>query len=1092
VRRYWGWMWLAGGVLLAAAGGHSAAVDSLEEGFRNPPPEARPHTYWLWLNGYVEPEQARAELRAMKDAGFGGVLMFDMGARGGKAQRPPDGPAFLSPPWMKQFKESVQLARELGLQFDFSAISSWDMGGQWIEPRHGSMGLYTSEWAIEGGRAVDVELPFPSVPPAAPKSADGKPVVWEDVAVLAARNAARQPGQEFVWALDPPGIHTVKEAVLDNGEPRAPANLAATLTPVRDFTVAVSATGVRDADFHEVVRGTLPAGPGAQRFPIPAGTRARYVRLCLLSGHDSARPRWTLGEFSLLDTQGKNTMAARVADTRRNGAIVIRNATPLGYDGEWNLDNLNNGSTRGPRGVFASAGLPQFDFAAATELVNVTAKVGRDGRLRWDAPAGKWTILRYVCVNTGERLKVPSPASDGWATDHLNPAATHAHMQYVIGRLKDSFGNLQTSGITNLYLASYEVRGPVWSPVFAAEFRKRRGYDLEPYLPAIFGSRVGGDERTERFLFDYRKTLGEVLVDAYYKAARDDAHAAGLFIKSEAGGPGPPVHNVPVDALLANAAVDSIQGEFWPYWPNADGLWVVKEPASAGHLYNKSPVHLESFTSMENWREGPQDLKPSADRVFCEGGNHFVWHTWTHNAPAAGLPGWGYLAGTHLNRNVTWWPKAKPFLSYLSRGSYLLQRGKFVADVLYYFGDGGYKFIGPRRNEPSLGPGYDYDVANSDVILNRLDVKDGRLVLPDGMSYALLVLPEAEDMHPAVLRKIERMVADGATAIGPKPLRAVGLEGYPASDATVRELAAKLWGDLDGRTKTSRVYGKGRVIWGAKLRDVLAGMKIAPDFTAPPAFDYTHRRDGATDIYFVRNVTAAAARGTLQLRTGREPELWDAVTGQIRDTGYTVRGGVVEVPLELPANGSTFVVCRRPVRPGGMEKTEPVLTATLPVAGDWRVEFEVERGAPAQITLPALTSWTAHSDPGVRYFSGTAKYRTAFTLPAGWRQAGARVELDLGRLWTIGEAWLNGQPLGIAWTAPFTLDCTAAVREGVNELTVEVTNTWANRLIGDAREAGPRRTTRTNVPGSGGKPWQAVEPNESGLFGPVRLLRFGR
>jgi hypothetical protein len=666
-------------------------------------------------------------------------------------------------------------------------------------------------------------------------------------------------------------------------------------------------------------------------------------------------------------------------------------------------------------------------------------------------------------------------------------------MKYVIDRLNESFGNLKSSGIRNLYLASYEVRGPVWSPVFASEFKRLRGYDMIPYLPAIFGSSVGGDEVNARFLFDYRKTLGEVLVSAYYRAARDDANKAGLLIKSEAGGPGPPVHNVPVDALLANAAVDSIQGEFWPYWPNADGLWVVKEPASAGHLYNKSPVHLEAFTSAENWREGPQDIKASADRVFCEGGNHFVWHTWTHNAPEAGLPGWAYYAGTHVNRNVTWWPKVKPFIDYLSRGSYMLQRGKFVADVLYYYGDGGYKFIGPRRNDSSLGPGYDYDFTNSDVILNRLSVRDGRIVLPDGMSYSVLVLPDEEVANVDVLAKIEALVSAGATVIGPRPKRSAGLEGYPASDRKIRDIATRVWGDLDGQSKTSRTHGKGRMIWGVKVRDVLAQMKIAPDFVAPAKFDFTHRRDGAADIYFVRNTTAEPLQGTLQFRiNGRAPELWDAVTGRIRDVAYRAADGGTALDVNLPANGSTFVVFRRAAGAAAKVAAPPVVSSTLPVEGEWTVEFEPKRGAPASAKFPSLVSWSEHSDPAIKYFSGSAKYRKTIRVPAGWRSAGGKVEVDLGKLWTIGEAWLNGKPLGIVWTSPFTADCTSALKDGDNELVVEVTNTWFNRLAGEAKGAVTPRITRTNVSVSGNKQWSTHEPLVSGLFGPVRLVQYGK
>ncbi|RPH36682.1 MAG: hypothetical protein EHM91_15760, partial [Planctomycetota bacterium] len=531
----------------------------------------------------------------------------------------------------------------------------------------------------------------------------------------------------------------------------------------------------------------------------------------------------------VLDRQGANVAAARIADKSRTGATVVRGTPALTYDQTWNQENLHDGVAEGPAGVFASSGPPPFAVPDPRDFVDLAPHTNRNGRLRWTAPPGRWTVFRYVCMNTGERLKVPSPASDGWATDHLSAEATRAHMDYVINQLRRVLPDVAGSGLGNLYLASYEVRGPVWSPDFTDEFRKRRGYDMKPFLPALFGARVGDEETEARFLFDYRKTLGEVLVDAYYVSAREAAHQAGLGIKSEAGGPGPPVHNVPVDALLANSAVDEIQGEFWPFWPDADGMWVVKETATAGHVYGKPRIHMEAFTSFEAWREGPQDLKPSADRVFCEGGNHMVWHTWSHAPEEAGKPGWGYLAGTHLNRNVTWWPKARPFIEYLSRASYLLQRGRFVADVLYYYGDGGYKFVGPRKTDPSLGPGYDYDVANSDVILNRLAVRDDRLTLPDGTSYAVLVLPETEEVNPAVLEKIEKLVEAGATVVGKKPSRACGLEGYPESDRRVQEIAGRLWGEVDGAGQIQRSFGKGQVIWGTALREVLAGMNLPPD-----------------------------------------------------------------------------------------------------------------------------------------------------------------------------------------------------------------------------------------------------------------------
>ncbi len=1078
-------------VLIALLAGSCSrgATEDLEEGWRNPPADARPHAYWLWLNGYTDAKTAREELDAMKEAGFSGVLLFDMGARGEASTQPPAGPAFLSEPWLAQMKDAVSHAKGLGLQVDFSVISSWDMGGHWIEPEHASKGIYISETNLQGGAPVDLVLPFPEPPQGAPLGPDGKPSFWTDTAVLAIPGAKRAAGHDIVLQLDPPAEHTITAVMLDQGDP-GKTPIAATLSPAKEFHVAVSTTGPRDADFREVLRGTLPQGSGARRFALPDGTTARYVKLTLLSAHHPDRKHWSLGEFSVLDANGVNLAGSHAADRTKSGAELMRGSPGISATRTWSVHNIHNGEVNGPRGMYATAGLPPFQIENAAQVVNVTSKVDREGRLRWpDAPAGNWTILRYVVMNTGERLKVPSPNSDGWATDHLSAPATDAHMDYVLARLRDTFGDLPNSGLRNLYLASYEVVGPVWSPGFLADFQKLRGYDTAPYLPAVFGAQVGDEATTERFLFDYRKTLGEVLVNSYYRAACAAANKAGLGIKSEAGGPGPPIHNVPVDALLANSAVDEIQGEFWPFRPTADNLWVVKETASAGHLYGKPRVHMEAFTSTDHWREGPQDLKPSADRVFTEGGNHMVWHTWSHAPPDAGKPGWVYGAGSHVNRNVTWWPKIKPFVSYLSRTSYLLQRGQFVGDVLYYYGDGGYKFVLPRKVKPELGPGYDYDYINSDGILTRLQVKDGRFVYPDGSSYAVLVMPDSEAAaDPQVLAKIDELVKAGGTVIGAPPRRAEGLTNYPASDEHIRALASQMWADLNGQDLTSRAHGKGRVVWGKTPRQILTEMGIGPDVTAPEAIDFIHRRDGHTEIYFLRNVTQEAQKASVTFRVdGKQPEFWDPVSASIQPAPGASQTGPhqLSVPIELAGNGSVFVVFRNsasrfvppPEKPAGLP--EPV-----EISGAWTVDFE---NGPSGIAFPQLRSWSEHEDATIRHFAGNARYRTTFQLPSGWRSNGIRAEIDLGRLAAIGEVWLNGQPLGVTWTQPFRVDATSALRDGGNELVVEVTNTWHNRLVADAKLPPAERTTRTNVTVTMGKPFAESDLLPGGLFGPVKL-----
>jgi hypothetical protein len=492
-----------------------------------------------------------------------------------------------------------------------------------------------------------------------------------------------------------------------------------------------------------------------------------------------------------------------------------------------------------------------------------------------------------------------------------------------------------------------------------------------------------------------------------------------------------------------------------------------------------------------------------------------------------------YGAGTHLNRNVTWWRQAPAFLSYLSRGSFLLQRGNFVADVLYYYGDGGANFVGPRRNPPSLGPGYDYDVVNAEVILTRLQVRNGRLTLPEGTNYGVLVLPEREDIHPAVLARLEQLVNDGAIVVGPRPRRASGLEGFAASDARVKELAARLWADLDGRERTSRPHGAGRVVQGKTEREILAELGVGPDFVGPAALDFIHRRDGDTEIYFVRNKETAAFTGAAIFRAGnRAPELWDPRTGTIAPAGLFRRAeGGVEVTLSLAPLGSVFVVFRgrlpatsvaAVVPSASIERqgdearlvTEKAGTYTLtfgsglrsevkvpPLPGlimlddSWTVDFSSPAGAPPRLILPRVAPWTKQSAPEYQYFPGTGKYRRTFALPEGWRARASRVELDLGRLWAIGEVWVNGQPLGVVWTRPFRVDCTKALRDGANEIVVDVVGTWHNRLVGEARGAVPA-WTKTNINqsqrGVGREmqsgPWAKLDPVEAGLFGPVRLI----
>ncbi|MBI4662295.1 MAG: hypothetical protein HY735_26035 [Verrucomicrobia bacterium] len=776
---------------------------------------------------------------------------------------------------------------------------------------------------------------------------------------------------------------------------------------------------------------------------------------------------------------------------------------------------------------------PALRLGDRHSISNLTSRLESDGRLKWSIPEGRWTIMRYVCANTGERLKVPSPASDGLATDHFNATATRDYIRHVLDRLQTRLGELRNTALRQLYLASYEVRGAIWTPEFLRRFQEYRGYDMTPFLPALSDYVVEDEDTTQRFLYDYGKTLGDLVVDAYYRATVETAKQAGLGVEAEAGGPGPPTHQVPVDALKALGAIDEMRGEFWPWRMDRPGLWVVKETASAAHIYGRKRVHMEAFTSFRHWQDGPFDLKPSADRAFCEGMNHVVWHTSSHQPPEAGRPGWVYGAGTHLTPNVVWWPMAKPFLDYLARCSFLLQQGLFVADVCYYYGDQGFNFVPPKHVDPSLGLGYDYDVTNAEVLLQRMQVENGRIILPDGMRYELLVLPESEELDLAVLERVADLVRAGATVAGPKPARATGLADQPRRDEAVRRLASELWGACDGIKVREHGYGRGRVIWGKPLRQALRDQGVGPDFTMDTEennseVDFIHRRSAETEIYFISNRGTREVTGMATFRvSGKLPEFWFPDTGRVEPVwAWEQSNQGARLALRLGVAESVFVVFRKTAARPRFQAVDPQLSirqvsdagvtlvarangsyslktndgrttvcdvSDLPeplrLEGPWTVSFSPGWGAPAQVKWSALKSWTEDDDPAIRHFSGIARYESEFDLPSHRGIEANEFSLDLGDLWAAGEVFFNGKSAGIVWKPPYELDVTPLVRPGRNRLQIDIANNWVNRLVGDSRLSKEKRFTRTNITGSGTprKRWDEIEPRASGLFGPVTI-----
>lgn len=744
--------------------------------------------------------------------------------------------------------------------------------------------------------------------------------------------------------------------------------------------------------------------------------------------------------------------------------------------------------------VPAEPGEEDTDSAGVLDL---SARLGKDGTLTWDVPEGRWEILRFGST-IGDHAYV-STCSDGWqgyAVDALDQPAFQRYWDAVVEPLLADAKPWIGRTLKYLHTDSWEVEAVNWTPTLREEFSRRRGYDMLPYFPVIAGRIVNSRSASNRFLHDFRRTIGDMAAENHYGSFLRNARRHNLLIHPESGGP----HAVPIDAQQCLGAVDTPMSEFWAWsWEHRIGdsnRFFMKQPASAAHVYGRKFIAGEGFTTIgPHWQETVWDnLKPAFDKALTEGLNRLVWHAMVCNPKEMGIPGQQYFAGTHFNPDTTWWSKSAPFLSYINRSQWMLQQGLFVADVAYYYGDHVPNFTQLKSSDPAkILPGYDYDVMTAEAILQRLSVQDGRLVLPDGMSYRLLVLPDRTIISLPVLRRLKELAAAGAIILGPKPTQASGLSGYPQSDSEVANLADELWGPEGGDASPERPFGKGSIVPGLPARRYLKGKNIRPDFDfsgAKPnaSIDYIHRRRDETEIYFIANRSDRTEDLDCYFRvTGKAPELWDAVSGKRSfAAAYRQTDGQTIVPLEFSPNGSWFVVFREAAdkHPATKRSNSPLFQPGMEIGGAWDVHFDPKWGGPAEARFDDLIAWNAHAEPGIKYYSGTAVYRKSFPAPAERQRKGQRIWLDLGNLRELAEVRLNGKDLGIVWMPPFRIDITAALQAGSNRLEVEVVNFWPNRIIGDQFLQEDKRYTRTNIR----KLTRESKLMESGLLGPVRLV----
>ncbi|MBI1683630.1 glycosyl hydrolase [Caulobacter hibisci] len=1078
---------IAGAALAAMLAGSPALArqDDLAKGFADPPNTARPRVWWHWMNGNITQDGIDKDLAWMKRIGLAGVQNFDASFNepAGPFNTPKivDKPlAFMTPEWRAAFKHAVETADADGFEFAIAGSPGWsETGGPWVTPQQAMKKLVWSETVVEGGRKLAKPLPAPpsitgpfqTVPGGGSAMAAVKgvsPTLYRDSAVVAYRIPAAE--QAPVAAATITASNPIDTAVLDDGDLVKPVELSfapdketwiqfdfgrpQTLRALRlaaahaggfgEFGATAPEGRIEASDDGKTFRRLrdLPVHGAPQQTVAFAATKARYFRVVFLP----RKPDPASAMFGVpAPTTHKISEVAFEAAAR-----VQRFEDKAGWSSAQGL------------GVEAT---PEIDADAVirrADVVDLTDRLKPDGTLDWTPPAGKWMVLRYGYSLTGRQNSPASDAATGLEVDKLSAEHVRAYADAYLGEYEKAVGPelMGKRGVQALVTDSWEAGSANWTEAMLAKFQARRGYDPRPWLPVLSGRVVESAAASDAFLWDFRKTIGDLIADEHYGALSDALHARGMKRYGESHETGRAFVG---DGMQVKKSADVPMGATWtevpvtndPFSYDAD----IRESASVAHLYGQNLVAAESFTSASSpFGYDPAKLKPTADAMMANGLNRFILHTSVHQPVDTAGPGMTLaIFGQWFTRKETWAEQARPWIDYLGRSSLLLQQGRFVADVAWFYGEDGNVTELYGKRLPAVPAGHAYDFVNGDALVNLVEAKDGQVAMPSGMRYRVLAIdPAVKRMTVPVLRKLAALKAAGVPIVGVKPLATPSLSDDPAE---FQRLADQVF------TGVSPDLGAALAGVGPDLDDGGAGLR------------FVHRQLPDGDLYFVSNPGDARTASVSFRASGREAEIWRADTGSIAPASYKTASGRTTVPLTLGAQDAVFVVFRKP---GPAERAVPakVRTVAATIDGGWNLSFP--QGPTLKDVKPG--SWTENADPAVRYFSGTATYATSFKAPKAGK--GARVVLDLGAVKNLASVSVNGKDLGVLWKAPFEVDVTDALKAGDNRLEVKVVNLWPNRLIGDKQPgfAGQKAFTSFD-------PYPPQAPlSPSGLLEPAKLI----
>jgi hypothetical protein len=1113
----------------------------LKKAFQSPPASAKPWVFWYWMQGAVTREGITADIEAMKQSGIAGAYLMPIKDTANIAFVKPQ-IRQLTPEWWQMVNHAFTECKRLGVKLAFHVSDGFALaGGPWITPEKSMQKVVWTQTNIAGGRSVSEQL-------SQPETIEG---YYKDIAVFA------------YPSLEGTGISTRSVVPkVTSSKPDSTVQLLVVPNNKRNFscddqcwiqyefdqpftcrTIIIN----KNRNNYQQNRLIVEASDDGKTFRnVTRLEPPRHGWQDWDADYTHSIPATTARYFRFIYDKSGSEPGAEDLDAAKwrpsfkiNGIELSSEPTISQHEGKsgevWRISKRTTAEQ-----------IPLNICVQKNSIIDLTSKIDKDGRLVWNAPPGKWTILRMGHTSTGHKNDTGG-GGKGLECDKFDPVAIKLQFDNWFGEVFNKVKPELTSDVLKIFhVDSWECGSQNWSPVFRDEFKRRRGYDLYTYLPVMAGVPMESADTSERFLYDVRQTIAELIADNFYVTLAKLAHEKNVVFSAESVAP-----TMLGDGMLHYKNVDIPMGEFWLRSPTHDKPNDMLDAISGAHIYGKPVVQAEAFTELRlAWDEHPAMLKALQDRNYALGINRLVYHVFMHNPWIDRKPGMTLDGiGLFFQRDQTWWKQGKAWVDYASRCQALLQLGKPVVDVAVFTGEEiprrailPDRLVGvlpgivgtnriaseakrlsntgqPLRTLPAgvthsanmadpenwINPlqGYAYDSYNADALTRLSKIRNGRVELTGGASYGLVVFPGTHKMIPngnmmsaEVASSIQQLVNGGATVlINEEPTQTVGLNNARANDQKLSDITDALFARKAG-PKAAEMYsitkvGKGRLIKGPFIAGSFDAINIPRDVIARDSANmnaeniaWTHRTGTGFDIYFISNQNDVARNIELSLRVaGRVPELWDAVTGNISTAKtWKIQKSRTTLPVHLEANGSVFIVLQQPTKlqAANAGKNWLETTPTQTINGAWTVKFNPSNGGPAApVVFDVLSDWSKHADSAVRYYSGTASYTKSFD----WKPTTGKekVWLNVGKVANIAEVFVNGVNCGIVWTAPYTIDITKALKQGTNALAIEVTNTWANRIIGDQRLPESKRITKTNAPFRlEGKPLL-----EAGLLGPV-------